>query len=138
MSKPSHRPTREARKAHHAQVKAARQTLARQQGASLALPNRPSVSNTLCPYRTPAEEQAAREEAVAAPLAAYRCVLPQLLKKLAQIPEPRQPKKLKHKLTVVLRYGLLLCIFQMASRREANAERSKPVFFSTLRQLVPE
>ncbi len=91
MSKPSHRPTREARKAHQAKVKAARQTLASQQGASLALPNRPSVSNTLCPYRTPAEEQAAREEAVAAQLAAYRCVLPRLLKKLAQIPDPRAP-----------------------------------------------
>ena len=138
MSKPSHRPSREARKAHRAQVKAARQSLAREQGASLACPKRPSVSNTLCPYRTQAEEQAAREEAVAAQLAAYRCLLPQLLKKLAKIPEPRQPKKLKHKLTVVLLYGLLMCVFQMASRREANAELSKPVFLSTLRQLFPD
>ena len=138
MSKPSHRPSREARKAHRAQVKAARQSLAREQGASLACPKRPSVSNTLCPYRTQAEEQAAREEAVAAQLAAYRCLLPQLLKKLAKIPEPRQPKKLKHKLTVVLLYGLLRCVFQMASRREANAELSKPVFLSTLRQLFPD
>ena len=138
MSKPSRRPTREARKTHHAQVQAARQTLARDQGASLALPKRPSVSNTRCPYRTPAEEQAAREEAVAAQLSAYRCVLPQLLKKLAKIPEPRQPKKLKHKLPVVLLSGLLRCVFQMASRREANAELSKPVFFNTLQQLFPD
>ena len=126
MSKPSHRPTREARKAHQANIKAARETLACQQGASGAQPKRPSVSNTRCPYQTQTEEQAAREEAVAAQLSAYRCLLPQLLKKLAQIPEPRQPKKLKHKLTVVLLYGLLMCVFQMASRREANAELSKP------------
>jgi hypothetical protein len=138
MSKPSRRPTRKARKTPHAQVQAARQTLAREQGASLALPKRPSVSNPLCPYRTPAEDQAAREEAVAAQLSAYRCVLPQLLKKRAKIPEPRQPKKLKHKLTVVLLYGLLMCVFQMASRREAKAEMRKPVFFNTLQQLFPE
>ena len=56
----------------------------------------------------------------------------------SKIPEPRQPKKLKHKLTVVLLYGLLMCVFQMASRREANAEMSKPVFLSTLQQLFPE
>lgn len=107
-------------------------------GGEWGLPKRPSVSNTLCPYQTPAEEQAAREEAVAAQLAAYHCMLPQLLKKLTKIPEPRQPKKLKHKLTVVLRYGLLMCVFQMASRPEANAELSKPVFLSTLQQLFPD
>jgi hypothetical protein len=139
MSKPSRRPTREARKVHAAQVKAARQALASQQGvAGVAVPKRPSVSNRLCPSRSPAEEQAAREEAVAAQLSAYRCVLPRLLKKLAKVPEPRQPQKVKHKLTVVLLYGLLMCVFQMASRRQANAEMSKPVFLSTLQQLFPE
>jgi hypothetical protein len=48
--------------------------------------------------------------AVAGQLGVFRTVLPKLLKELSQIPDPRQPKKVKHKLTVVLLYGLLaLC-----------------------------
>ena len=139
MSKPSRRPTREARKAHQAKVKAARQRLASQQKATgVVAPKRQSVPNRLSPYQSVAEEQAAREEAVAAQIAVYRNLLPGLLKKLAKIPEPRQAKKVKPQLTVVLVYGLLMCVFQMASRREANAEMSQPVFLSTLQQLFPE
>lgn len=105
MGKLGRRPIREARKAYHVRVKAARQTLACEQGASLALPKRLSVSNTLCPYRTPAEEQTARE-AVG---------LLRLLKKLAKILEPQQQKKLK--LTVILPYGLLLGVFQTPEKK---------------------
>jgi hypothetical protein len=47
------------------------------------------------------EEQAAREEAVAGQLGRFRPLLPQWLKELAEIPDLRQPKKLKHKRTVV-------------------------------------
>ena len=96
------------------------------------------MPNRLCPYQSVAEEQAAREEAVAAQISVYRNLLPGLLKKLAKIPEPRQATKVKHQLTVVLVYGLLMCVFQLASRREANVEMSKPVFLSTLPQLFPE
>ena len=139
MSKPSRRPTREARKVHRAKVKAARRQLASQQKATgVVAPKRQSVPNRLSPYQSVAEEQAAREEAVAAQIAVYRHLLPVLLKKLAKIPEPRQPKKVKHRLTVVLVYGLLIGVFQMASRREANAEMSQPVFLSTRQQLFPE
>ena len=64
-----------------------------------------SVSNRLCPYQTKAQEQTIREAAVAAQLGVFWGLLPKLLKDLSKIPEPRQPKKLKHKLTVVLLYG---------------------------------
>jgi hypothetical protein len=139
MSKPSRRPTQKERKAHRAKVKAARRRLASQQKATgVVAPKCPSVPNRLSPYQSVAEEQAAREEAVAAQIAVYRNLLPGLLKKLAKIPDPRQPTKVKHRLTVVLIYGLLMCVFQMASRREANAEMSRPVFLSTLQPLFPE
>jgi hypothetical protein len=139
MSKPSRRPTREARKAHPAKVQAARQRLAsQQQAAGVVAPQRPSVPNRLCPYPRVAEEQAAREAAVAAQISVYRHRLPGVLKKLAKIPEPRQVKQVKHHLTVVLVDGLLMGVFQMAARREANAEMSRPVFWSTLQQLLPE
>ena len=65
-------------------------------------------------------------------------MLPKLLKDLGKIPDPRQPKKVKHKLTVVLLYGLLSFVLQMTSRREANRELSRPAFLATLQQLFPE
>ena len=58
---------------------------------------------------------------MAAQLSVYCHLLPGLLKQLAKIPEPRQATKVKHRLTVVWVYGLLMGVLQMASRREANA-----------------
>jgi hypothetical protein len=40
--------------------------------------------------------------------------------------------------TVVLLYGLLSFVLQMASRREANRELSRPAFLATLQALFPE
>ena len=73
MSKPSRRPTRQERKAHRAKVKTARRRLASQQKATgVVAPKCQSVPNRLSPYQSVAEEQAAREEAVAAQIAVYR------------------------------------------------------------------
>src|ERR671916_1633777 len=139
MSKPSRRPTREARKQHKLKRRAAqRQLCARRAEVGWLPPRAGGVSNRLCPYSTEAEEQAAREEAVAGQLGAFRTLLPKLLKNLSKIPDPRQPKKVKHKLTGVLLYGLLSFVFQMASRREANRELSRPGFLDTLQRLFPE
>ncbi len=139
MSKASRRPTREARKQHKEKRRAAqRQLRAAPMLGGLVPPRPPSVSNRLCPYQTEAEEQAAREAAVAGQLGVFRGLLPKLLKDLSKMPEPRQAKKVKHKLTVVLLYGLLSFVFQMASRREANRELSRPAFLATLQSLFPE
>jgi hypothetical protein len=108
MSKPSRRPTREARKQHKLKRRAAQRPLcARRAEVGWSSPRAASVSNRLCPYSREAEEQAAREGAVAGQVGVFRTLLPKLLKELSKIPDPRQPKKVKHKLTVVLLYGLL-------------------------------
>lgn len=139
MSKASRRPTREARKQHKQKRREAQRQLHAAQAREGLVPPRPgSVSNRLCPYPTEGAEQAAREEAVAGQLGVFRGLLPKLLKELGQIPEPRQPKKLKHKLTVVLLSGLLSFVFQMASRRETNRTLSRPAFLATLQGLFPE
>jgi len=139
MSKPSRRPTRQARKEHtQKRREAQRQLRTAQVQRGVVVPRAASISNRLCPYSTEAEEQAAREDAVAGQLGVFRTLLPKLLKKLGKIPDPRQPKKIKHKLTVVLLYGLLSFVFQMASRREANRELSRPAFLATLQALFPE
>ena len=136
MSTASRRPTREARKQHKQKRREAQRQLHAQGG--LVPPRPSSVSNRLCPYPTEAEEQSAREAAVAAQLGVWRPLLPKLLKDLSKIPEPRQPKKTKHRLTVVLLYGLLSFVFQRASRREANHTLSRPAFLATLQALFPE
>ncbi|HZC02528.1 MAG TPA: transposase family protein [Gammaproteobacteria bacterium] len=138
MSKPSRRPTREARKQHKQKRRAAQRALRARRAEAGCLQRTETVSNRLCPYRTKAEEQAAREDAVADQLGVFRALLPKLLKELSKIPDPRQPKKVRHKLTVVLLYGLLSFVFQMASRREANRELSRPGFLDTLQGLFPE
>ena len=139
MGKASCRPTREARQQHKAKVRAARrQWRAQQTAAGVRQPQPVSASNALCGYATVEAEQAAREAAVAAQLPVYRELLPKLLEDLGRIPDPRQPKKCKHKLTVVLLYGLLSFVFQMASRREANRTLSRPAFLATLQAFFPE
>ena len=65
-------------------------------------------------------------------------MLPIWLKQLSTLSDPRQAKKIKHKLAVVLLFGLLCFIFQMSSRQQANAQMSKPCFRETLQSLFPE
>ncbi len=86
----------------------------------------PTLTNAKSPYQTPEEEQEAREAAAAAQLTVWRQHLPDLFKKLAQIPDPRRPGSIRHRLTGLLFYGLLLFVFQWASRREANRNATSP------------
>ena len=136
------RPTREARKAHNAKVKAAQKELREQQEKQGIIPptekNSSPYSNGLSGLKTEAEEEAARQDAVAAQLGLLRNRLPILLRQLSKIEDPRNPKKSKHKLTVILLYGLLCFVFQMASRREANREMSLPAFLAALQDMFPE
>jgi hypothetical protein len=68
----------------------------------------------------------------------FRAKLPVLLERLSKIPDYRNPKKVKHKLTVVLIYGILVFVYQMASRREADRTMSRPAFMESLRQIFPD
>jgi hypothetical protein len=60
------------------------------------------------------------------------------LKRLGKIRDPRNPKTLRHQLTVLMLYGILTFVFQMASRREAHRQMSLPMFQQNLRLLFPE
>jgi hypothetical protein len=71
-------------------------------------------------------------------LRVMRQMLPVLLKRFAQITDPRNPNKLKHRLTVLMIYGVLVFVFQYASRRAANQEITRPMFEHNLRALFPE
>lgn len=139
MSKPSRRPNREAFKEQRKARKKAQQELRqRQQAEGLSAPVRPSLPNCKCPYETVEEERAARLDALSQQVKVYRTMLPVLLKRLSKISDPRNPRKIKHKLTVLMIYGILCFAFQMSSRREANREMTRPMFEANLHRLFPD
>jgi hypothetical protein len=109
-----------------------------QESQGLLPKHRDSLPNSKCPYKTTEEEQIEREEAATETLRIMRAYLPALLKRLIGIKDPRQPKKCKHKLTIILIYGILCFVFQMSSRREANREMSRPMFVKNLQLYFPE
>ncbi len=111
----------------------------RQRQAAEGLESRPTstIGNGTSPWKTVEEEQA-RQEALEEQLQAYRSALPTLLKRLGKIHDPRNPKTIRHKATVLLLYGILQFVYQMASRREANRQMTLPQFQENLRQLFPE
>jgi len=138
MSHCSRRPGREAIKEQRRARKQAQRALRQEQQAQgLSVPPSPSLPNRKCPYQTEEEERAARLEVVTGHMQALGSSLPVLLKRLSKIPDPRQPRKTRHQLTVLMIYGILSFVFQMSSRREANQKMTRPVFEANLRLLFP-
>lgn len=103
----------------------------------MTVPQSATISNRKCEQKTEEEERSARLDAVSQQIKTYRSVLPVLLKRLAKIKDLRNPKKIKHKMTVLLIYGILCFAFQMASRREATRVMTRPIFMANLRRLFP-
>ncbi len=64
--------------------------------------------------------------------------LPHLLNCFSKIPDPRNPKKIKHSLTMLMLYGLFMFVLQHASRREVNRQMTHPQFKENLHKLFPE
>lgn len=94
--------------------------------------------NRKCEYATVEEEQQARQAALEEQLKLWMVMLPDILKKFDRIPDPRRPRNIRHKLTVVLFFGLLLFVFRYVSRREANRELTRPAVLEMLRAVFPE
>ncbi len=139
MSFPYRRPGREEiKRLTKERKKAAKQLRKRQVEAGFVSPPSSAISNCMSEYETVEEEQAARQKAVEEQVKIFRAMLPALLRRFSKIKDPRNPKKLKHKLTVVMLYGILTFIFHMTSRREANREISRPKFKEQLQQVFPE
>jgi len=139
MSKPSRRPNREEIKRQRKKVRNAdKQLRQRMKEKGLVAPTGFSVSNRKSQYETVEEEIQARQEAVTEETKVLKANLPVLLKRLSKIPDPRNPKKIKHKLTVLMLYGILIFVYQMASRRQANEKMTNPIIIENLKLLFPE
>jgi hypothetical protein len=68
----------------------------------------------------------------------WRKHLPGLFKKLTRIPDLRRPGSVRHQIAVVLFDGLLLFLFQYASRREANRNATGPTLLAAIQEVFPD
>jgi hypothetical protein len=139
MARKSRRPDRQKVLDACKEYKRLQKELRRKQKASgvVAQPHT-TIANHISPYQDVDEERAARNEAVLEQAKILRAQLPTLLKRLGKIKDPRNPKSSKHKLTVLMLYGILSFVFQMSSRREANREMPRPMFVANLKALFPD
>jgi hypothetical protein len=139
MSTPCRRPTRAGIREQRRNKRRQEKALNAKRRARGAVPHSPApLPNGCSAFATIAEEREAREDAVSKQARLLRNELPALLGQLEQIPDPRDPRKRRHKLTVLLLYGLLMFVFQFASRRETNREMTRPQFLANLQRLFPE
>src|SRR5690554_4792133 len=83
---------REQKPENRAARRRAQRELRKAQSAEGLKPHaRPQQANGTCSWQTVKEEQQARQSSVEAQLKVFHALLPTLLKRLARIPDPRNP-----------------------------------------------
>ncbi|MEW6233679.1 MAG: transposase family protein [Chloroflexota bacterium] len=108
------------------------------QEAGLKRPSHPTRPNRTSSYQSVEQERQARSEAVIEQARLIRAQLPTLLARLSQIPDPRNPLTIKHTLTTLMLYGILMFVLQTGSRRKTNEKLSAPAMKSALMELFPD
>lgn len=109
-----------------------------QEAAGIKRPSHPTRPNCKSPCETIEQEGQARREAVVEHARLLRAELPTLLAELSQIPDPRNPLLLQHKLSTLMVYGILMFVLQTGSRRATNEKLSAPAMSSALMELFPD
>jgi hypothetical protein len=71
---------------------------------------------------SPLEQKEDDQATIEKTAAVYRRMLPSLLNSLSKIKDPRAPHKVKHKITTLFIYGIIMFVFQIGSRRQVNRE----------------
>jgi hypothetical protein len=97
-----------------------------------AMPNRKSE------FKTVEEEAAARQAAVETQIMVFRRMLPTILNGISSIKDPRRKGSVRHKMRVLMLYGILIFVHQIASRRKVNDKMTKPEFVETMKAIFPE
>tara|TARA_R110000868_G_scaffold246596_1_gene503184 strand:+ start:892 stop:1725 length:834 start_codon:yes stop_codon:yes gene_type:complete len=106
--------------------------------ANADITHRTQAVNAKRSYQTIEDEQEARQAIVADQIKVWRRTLPTLMKKLSRISDPRRPKSIKHKIAVLMIFGLLAFVFRRSSRREMNRELTGAAINHHLRKIFPE
>jgi hypothetical protein len=98
---------------------------------------RRNIGNRKCSYEDPQQEMSARHDAGEKALKVYRKILPDILKDLSKIEDPRDLRKTKHSFTMLMLYGILMFVFQMESKRQANRKMSR-ILMENMKVYFPE
>ena len=139
MSKPSRRPNREEIKEQRKARKKQQQALREQQQEAGLIPFKQTpLSNACSAYTTVEQEIAGRVEATVGLARILKVQWPILLRRLNKIDDPRSPKKTRHKLSMLMLYGILAFVLQIGSRRETNRTITHPMIQENLHRLFPE
>ena len=75
--------------------------------------NNRNIQNRKCSYENAEQEIEARHQVGAEVIKVYRKILPDLLKDLSKIEDPRNPQKIKHTHVMLMLYGILLYVFHV-------------------------
>jgi hypothetical protein len=97
-----------------------------------ALPNRKSA------HETQEEELKERQEVAEMTVKTCYKFLSEILEKMSRIKDPRDTRKIKYKMQTLLIYGILISMYHIGSRRNANKVISQPIFFDNLKEMYPE
>ncbi len=139
MGKPSRRAQREIEKKKKKERKQQLKRLQKKlESNGLKLASGTIIFNRKSAYETVEDERFARNEAVADSMNIFRKKFPVLLRRFNEIKDPRNPKKVKHKMTILMIYGVLMFILQLDSRREVNRTMTHPMFMENLKVFFPE
>lgn len=98
----------------------------------------PTRPNRICTYRSVEQEQEARREAVIEHARVIRRQLPILLEQMSKIRDPRKPLLIRHKLSTLMVYGILMFVLHTGSRRRTNERLSAPAMREALSALFPD
>lgn len=96
-----------------------------------------NISNRKCGFGTVEEEMEYKHQVGGEALKVYKKYLPEILKDLSRIKDPRNPKKIEHKQTMLMLYGILMFVFHITSRREANQQMTR-IFIDNIKEFFPE
>ena len=122
----------------HERSRKQRELKEQQKRQGLSYPPTFSLPNRKSDLKTVEEEEASVQLIAEEQLKVYGKLLPELLKRLSRIDDPRKPKKIKHQISVLMFYGMMMFVFHVDSRRQANREMTTPQLLENLQALFPE
>ena len=139
MSKPSRRPTREARELLKTKITKAQNEIRNDLNILCdPIEHRTQATNAKFPAKSIDEQRLIYEDITSAQISAWRSMLPGLIKQFSKIKDVRRQDSIKHKVTTLMIYGLFIFIFRLSSRRKANKELSAPFVSEKIKEIFPE
>ena len=96
-----------------------------------------SIRNCKCKHEDSQQEMQERHQVGGEALKVYKKILPGVLTDISKIKDPRNPNKIEHTMTMLMLYGIIMFVFHMESRRQANRKMNR-ILIENIRVYFPE